>query len=138
MNTPSHHNGNVHEDRESLSDIVTRVGEKYFSPPETLHNGTVEATPPKTTQVVPVVSESALPAVPDYIRSEQFLEVSGFFTPSSRRIEKIYVKEKKIREYIDEEGKRKILRSEITANHELGLPSTSDLDYYRAFLKLCD
>ena len=41
---------------------------------------------------------------PEYIQAEAFLEVSGYFTPSSKRIRRIYTKEKKLREYIDEQG----------------------------------
>ena len=69
---------------------------------------------------------------PEYIQAEAFLEVSGYFTPSSKRIRRIYTKEKKLREYIDEHGNRRTLKVKISANHELGLPITSDLDYYRA------
>ena len=78
------------------------------------------------------------PFLPEYIQAEAFLEVSGFFTPSSKRIRRIYTKEKKLREYTDEQGKQRTLKVEISANHKLGLPITSDLDYYRAFLKICD
>jgi hypothetical protein len=66
------------------------------------------------------------------------LEVSGFFTPSSKRIRGIYTKEKKLREYTDGQGKRRTVTVEINAIYKLGLPITSDLDYYRAFLKICD
>src|SRR5262249_16339692 len=76
--------------------------------------------------------------VPDYVRSEAFLEVSGFFTPSSKRIENIYIKEKKIGDYVDAHGKTRTLKTKISANYELGLPVTSDLDYYLAFLKILD
>jgi hypothetical protein len=75
---------------------------------------------------------------PEYIPAEVFLENMGFFTPSSKRIKSIYVKEKKVGEKIDAEGTRHTLKVEISANHKLGLPVTSDLDYYRAFLKICD
>ena len=64
--------------------------------------------------------------------------MSGYFTPSSNRIKHIYTKEKKIREYVDEQGTKRTVKIEVSANHELGLPITSDLDYYRAFLKICD
>jgi hypothetical protein len=30
------------------------------------------------------------------------------------------------------------MTTKISANYELGLPITSDFDYYRAFLKICD
>jgi hypothetical protein len=75
---------------------------------------------------------------PEYIPAEVFLENMGFFTPSSKRIKGIYVKEKKVGEKINADGTRTTLKVEISANHKLGLPVTSDLDYYRAFLKICD
>jgi hypothetical protein len=75
---------------------------------------------------------------PEYIPAEVFLEVMGFFTPSSKRIKGIYLKEKRVGERIDPDGTRHALKVEISANHKLGLPITSDLDYYRAFLKICD
>src|SRR5712691_9714278 len=40
--------------------------------------------------------------------------------------------------YIDERGTKRTIKTKISANYELGLPITSDLDYYRAFLKICD
>src|SRR5712691_13359569 len=40
----------------------------------------------------------------EYIQAEAFLEVSGYFTPSSKRIKGIYTKEKKLREYLDRLG----------------------------------
>ena len=75
---------------------------------------------------------------PEYIPAEVFLEIMGFFTPSSKRIKGIYVKEKRVGERIDHDGTRHALKVEISANHKLGFPITSDLDYYRAFLKICD
>lgn len=75
---------------------------------------------------------------PEYIPAEVFLEIMGFFTPSSKRIKGIYTKEKRVGEKIDADGTRHILNVEISANHKFGLPITSDLDYYRAFLKICD
>src|SRR2546428_5841227 len=41
-------------------------------------------------------------------------------------------------EYLDEKGNKRTVKTKISANYELGLPITSDLDYYRAFLKICD
>ena len=75
---------------------------------------------------------------PEYIPAEVFLENMGFFSPSSKRIKGIYVKEKRVGEKVDANGMRHTLTVEISANHKLGLPVTSDLDYYRAFLKICD
>ena len=127
---------------ERLQDILSRMGERYFAPSKeggVAEAATVLETVPDDQQRLPIVIEqSASLSTPDYIRSEAFLEVSGFFTPSSKRIENIYIKEKKLRDYTDAQGKRHVLKTKISANYELGLPVTSDLDYYRAFLKICD
>jgi hypothetical protein len=134
MNTPQHENGQPEADTERLADILSRMGERFSRDQEEQ-----ASSPPDSEQNLPIViSPAGLPVLTDYIRSEQFLEVSGFFTPSSKRIEHIYSKEKKLREYTDAQGKRRILKTRISANHDLGLPVTSDLDYYRAFLKICD
>jgi hypothetical protein len=68
--------------------------------------------------------------------AEVFLENMGFFTPSSKRIRGIYTKEKILGERIGTDGNTHTLTVEIVASHTLGLPITSDLDYYRAFLKI--
>ncbi len=39
---------------------------------------------------------------------------------------------------IGPDGTKRTIKAKISANHELGLPITSDFDYYRAFLKICD
>jgi hypothetical protein len=135
MNTPQNDNGQSEPNTESLADILARMGKRFGGDQEE-HNTSLL---PDTEQNLPIaIAPAGLPVLSDYIRSEQFLEISGFFTPSSKRIEHIYSKEKKLREYTDAQGKRKILKTKISANHELGLPVTSDLDYYRAFLKICD
>ena len=79
-----------------------------------------------------------LPTIPDYIPAEVFLENMGFFTPSSTRIKEHQVKEKVIGEKVALDGTKKLITVSISANAKLGLPITSDLDYYRAFLKICD
>ncbi|HYY15882.1 MAG TPA: hypothetical protein VE965_04405, partial [Gammaproteobacteria bacterium] len=95
--------------------------------------------PPAQQRSLPALSpKSELSAIPDYISAEVFLENSGFFTPSSKRIRAIYTKEKVIGEKVYPDGTTQIIRTKISANHELGLPITSDFDYYRAFLKVCD
>ena len=144
MDTP-YSNNKPSPDAESLADILSRV-EKYVDTRDTQPTQTQtipptpqpEAQPDEQPNLPLAVPNATLPIPPEYIRSEAFLEVSGFFTPSSKRIENIYTKEKKLKEYTDEQGNKKILKTKISANHELGLPITSDLDYYRAFLKLCD
>lgn len=87
-----------------------------------------------------VVPEKPAPpaAVPDYIRAEVFLENVGFFTPSSKRIGDRFTKEKVVGERVGPDGTKRVIKTKISANAELGLPITSDLDYYRAFLKICD
>lgn len=143
MDTPPTNN-QPHPDAERLTDILGRLEKKYYAArdikptPETQQTPQLEAPPDEQQNLLPAVPSVALQVQPEYIRAEAFLEVSGFFTPSSKRIENIYTKEKKLKEYADEHGNRKILKTKISANHELGLPITSDLDYYRAFLKICD
>lgn len=88
-------------------------------------------------QIVPVEA-GGLPIVPDYILTEVFLENTGYFTPSSKRIKDIKVKEKVIGERLAADGTKKVITVAISSNAALGLPITSDLDYYRAFLKICD
>lgn len=85
-------------------------------------------------EIIPA-SSSSVPALPDYIPTEMFLERSGFFTPASKRIKGVYVKEKVIGHKIVE-GKRVPVKTKIMANHELGLPITSDEDYWHAFEKI--
>jgi hypothetical protein len=94
--------------------------------------------PPGQQSLLPLPSTSELFAVPDYISAEVFLENSGFFTPSSKRVRGIYTKEKVIGEKIHPDGTTRLIKTKISANYELGLPITSDFDYYRAFLKICD
>jgi hypothetical protein len=94
---------------------------------------------PPIQQTLPtVVHKSELSAVPDYISAEVFLENSGFFTPSSKRVKGIYTKDKTIGEKTYPDGTVRLIKTKISANYELGLPITSDFDYYRAFLKICD
>lgn len=85
-----------------------------------------------------VIQENLLPQVPDYILTEVFLENTGYFTPSSKTIKDVRVKEKPVGEKTTADGVKKIIKVIIRASGELGLPITSDLDYYRAFLKICD
>ena len=76
--------------------------------------------------------------VPEYIPAEVSLENLGYFTPSSKRVKDIYVKEKVLGYKTGPDGDKRTITAKISANHELGLPITSDFDYYRAFLKICD
>src|SRR5215510_7810489 len=93
---------------------------------------------PAQQSLVPLSSKAELFAVPDYISVEVFLENSGFFTPSSKRVRGIYTKEKVVGEKPYPDGTTRVIKTKISANYELGLPITSDFDYYRAFLKVCD
>ena len=126
---------------ERLTDIIARVEKLAFAREEERQASASVLQPPSSEEqptlplTLPILES---PFLPEYIQAEAFLEVSGFFTPSSKRIRRIYTKEKKLHEYTDEQGKRRTLKVEISANHKLGLPITSDLDYYRAFLKICD
>lgn len=134
MNTPQHDDSQPEQNTERLADILSRMGERFSRDQQEQ-----VSPPPESDKNLPIaISPAGLPVLTEYIPSEQFLEISGFFTPSSKRIEHIYSKEKKLREYTDAQGKRRILKTRISANHDLGLPVTSDLDYYRAFLKICD
>jgi hypothetical protein len=129
---------------ERLTDILARV-EKLSAQVEDERQTRASILQPLSNEAQPTllfaissVPPDSLPTQPNYIQAEAFLEMSGFFTPSSKRIKSIYTKEKKLREYVDEQGKKRTLKVEIIATHKLGLPITSDLDYYRAFLKVCD
>lgn len=90
------------------------------------------------TQLTKEKKTSELIELPEYIQAEVFLENTGFFTPSSKTIKSIYTKTKKMGERQNLDGSKKTIKIKISANHELGLPITSDFDYYRAFLKICD
>ena len=84
-----------------------------------------------------VVLPSSEPLIPvDYIPAEMFLETIGFFSPSSQRIKGIYSKTKKLVEEAGPDGAKRTYSVKISAIHDLGLPITSDLDYYRAFQKV--
>jgi hypothetical protein len=92
---------------------------------------------PATTTDTQSNGRPRLALVPEYVPAEVSLENLGFFTPSSKRIKNIYVKEKMLGDKIGPDGVKRTIKAKISANHELGLPITSDLDYYRAFLKIC-
>ncbi len=96
-------------------------------------------------QIVPTAPQdnhrqgaALLRLVPDYIPAKVSLENLGYFTPSSKRVKDIYVKEKVLGYKTGPDGVKRTIKAEISANHKLGLPITSDFDYYRAFLKICD
>ena len=120
---------------ESLAEIMARVERLAFAQEEERQIRPYALQPRSSDEQVTLplaLPQTEMLPPPEYIQAEAFLEVSGYFTPSSKRIRRIYTKEKKLREYIDEHGNRRTLKVKISANHELGLPITSDLDYYRA------
>ena len=126
---------------ESLAEIMARVEQLAFAREEERSASLSILSSPSSLELATLPLDLPLVELltpPEYIQAEAFLEVSGYFTPSSKRIKSIYTKEKKLREYIDERGNKRAVKVEVSANHKLGLPITSDLDYYRAFLKICD
>jgi hypothetical protein len=78
----------------------------------------------------------AAAAAPAIIPAEVFLETLGFFTPSSKRIQGIGCKDTVVGAHRSAAGTQDALRVTIRARPDLGLPITSDLDYYRAFLRI--
>jgi hypothetical protein len=134
---------------ESIEAIMARMGERYFAIPAADLVGAAQptspeassartnGTPPQASHETTTVPSPLFPgALADYIPAEVFLENMGFFTPSSKKIRGLYLKEKKVAEKTDQDGTKRVIKVEISANHRLGLPITSDLDYYRAFLKI--
>jgi hypothetical protein len=76
--------------------------------------------------------------LPEPIPAEVAFEHIGYFTPASKRIKGITTKEKILAERTNPDGTRTVLTIRILGTGKYGLPITSDLDYYRAFLKLLD
>lgn len=74
----------------------------------------------------------------ELIPAEVSFENIGYFTPSSKRIQHITTKEKIVAERTSPDGTRVTLKIRILGTGEYGLPITSDLDYYRAFLKILE
>jgi len=94
MDTPRTNN-QPNPDAERLSDILSRVG-RYGEAEDTAPTSTstqatpqLEVQPDEQPNLPLAVPNAALPMQPEYIRSEAFLEISGFFTPASKRIENI-------------------------------------------------
>jgi hypothetical protein len=86
----------------------------------------------------PLSPESQLLGPLEPIPAEVAFEHIGYFTPTSRRLKNIMTKEKVIAERTNADGTRTTLTIRIIGTGSYGLPNTSDLDYYRAFLKLLD
>lgn len=114
-----------------------RKGEHMTGAPQPIGHLIDSELVPAITTDAPANGRPQLTLVPEYIPAEVSLENLGFFTPSSKRIKDIYVKEKVLGEKISPNGTKGTIKAEISANHKLGLPITSDFDYYRAFLKIC-
>lgn len=97
-------------------------------------------TPPDPQPPAPEVPPppTLLLAPPEPIPAEVAFEHIGYFTPTSKRIKGITSKEKIVAERLNPDGTQTILKVQIIATGKYGLPTTSDLDYYRAFLKLLD
>jgi len=95
----------------------------------------------KTLSQLPKKRKDNFLDIPDYIKAEAYLENLGFFIPSSsKRVmsENLANKGKsaKIKKIINQETKE-IETTKIRPNDDLGFPTTYDLDFYRAFLKIC-
>jgi hypothetical protein len=76
--------------------------------------------------------------LPDYIPAEVSFEQLGYFTPSSKRIKSRTTKEKIVAMHRHPDGTGTLLKVQILGTGKYGLPITSDLDYYRAFLKVLE
>jgi hypothetical protein len=99
-------------------------------------------TAPATALQLPPLEGSPSPVPllipPDPLPAEVAFEHIGYFTPASKRLKGISTKEKIVAERLNPDGTQTILKVQIIATGKYGLPTTSDLDYYRGFLKLLD
>ena len=88
----------------------------------------------------PAAAAPSLPSfpIPDLIPAEVAFENIGYFTPSSKAIKGITTKETTLTEKVRSDGTTVTLKICIVASGKYGLPITSDLDYYRALLKILD
>ena len=97
------------------------------------------ARPDNQQEVLPIITPEAwLPAILEHIPAEVSFENIGYFTPSSKRIKGITTKEKVVAERTNPDGTAAVLTVQIIGTGKYGLPTTSDLDYYRALLKILD
>ena len=99
-----------------------------------------DTTPHHTEPHLPAEAAPHLPSfpMPDLIPAEVAFETIGYFTPSSKAIKGITTKETTVLDTVRPDGTRLTLKICIVASGKYGLPMTSDLDYYRAFLKILD
>jgi hypothetical protein len=86
----------------------------------------------EVTKVEAIPMEIAL--LQDFVKAEKNLEWLGFFTPSSNWARE--TKKKVISFATTVEGKKVKASATILPSAEYGLPTTSDLDKYRAFQKI--
>jgi hypothetical protein len=77
-----------------------------------------------------LVNPSILPA--DYVPAEQNLETLGYF---SARHKRRYPVDRQTSKVVTISSSRRI---EIIPSGKYGFPNSEDLDFYRAFLKICD
>ena len=157
-------------DPESLQDILSRMGEKFFVPqkkgevvehqrkqekPLPNNGQTSNAKPPNPVYREAVASAETTPdeqhippphgTTSNLINDTRLHPIRGvfrskwFFHSRQAIALKIFIsKKRRYAKTLTPTGKKRILKTKISANYELGLPVTSDLDYYRAFLKICD
>jgi hypothetical protein len=125
---------------ESLADILQRIEERYINPTSPSSSPQrMDMPPPREHRGTPHLADTLTasgPVASMAIPAEVLLETLGFFTPSSKRMHGIYTKVKTVGERVEADGTTRLITAKISANHELGLPITADLDYYRAFLKI--
>jgi hypothetical protein len=118
---------------ESLADILRRIEERYINPIGTPSAPQSADRPAlRETRRTPHVREThrvPWPLETTAIPAEVFLETLGFFIPSSKRIQGIYTKVKPVGTRAVADGTTHVIHTKISANHELGLPITADLDY---------
>jgi len=75
----------AHENAECLTDIMARVEQLALASAEERNPLQPPSLPPEQGSLVLDIPVALVPTQPEYIRAEAFLEVSGFFTPSSKR-----------------------------------------------------
>ena len=97
------------------------------------------ARPDNQQEVLPIITPEAwLPAILEHIPAEVSFENIGYFTPSSKRIKGITTKEKVVAERTNPDGTAAVLTVQIIGTGKYGLPTTSELDYYRALPEILD
>lgn len=99
-----------------------------------------DITPHPNAPQRPAEAAPSLPSfpIPDLIPAEVAFENIGYFTPSSKAIKGMTTKETTLTEKVRSDGTTVTLKICIVASGKYGLPMTSDLDYYRALLKILD